>query len=118
MEQIFLNFDATEFDAFESTQEYFAHRSRCLKDDRGNAIKGHYQAAMMDYAPSQWSSKLNEGNNTCITLNDADKHTELFGDTSWIDYLYWKHVLKKKRNRDQLLELKRQIERELEAAEQ
>ena len=117
MQQIILNFDASEFDAFERTQEFFSHATRTLKDEQGRTVKQCVQAMEVDLAPTQWNQKLNETNNTSVTLNDADKYTEFSGDSRWIEFAYWKHVIKKKKNRTQLLKLKEQIERELEAAE-
>ncbi len=117
MEQITLNFDASEFDAFESVQEYFAHRTRLIKDDTGRAIKLGVQAMEMDMSPSQYSHKLNESNNTMLTLRDAEKHTEIFGDIGWVHFLIFKHILKKKRNREELLKLKAEIDAQLREAD-
>lgn len=114
MEQITLNFDAREFDGFESIREYFSYRTRVTKDETGKVIKQAVQAMEMDYSPSQWSQKVNESNNTTITLNDADRFTETFGDVSWIYFAIQKHIINKKRNRDDLLRLKAEIDRQLQ----
>lgn len=68
----------------------------------------------MDMSPSQWSQKLNEKNNTSVNLNDAERFTELFGDTRWITYLVWKHIIKAKRSKDELIKMREQIERQLQ----
>lgn len=113
MEQITLNFDASEFDGYETAQEFFAHMTCTVKDDAGRIVKQGVQAMELDYSPSQWSHKRTKSNNTAISLEDADKHTEIYGDVSWIYYLIQKHIIKKKRNREQLLRLKAEIERQL-----
>lgn len=115
-QQLLIDYEASEFEGFERTQEFFAYMSRTLRNEKGVIVAQKYQAADMEMSPAQFSQKLNESNNTSITLNDADRHTEIFGDTRWIEYAFWKHVVKRKKNRQKLLELKAQIERELEAA--
>lgn len=109
MEQITLNFDASEFDAFEYADEFFAHTTRTLKDDQGRTIKQAVQAMEMDYSPSQWSQKLNRSNNTAVTLRDADIHAEKFGGTDWICFLYYKHVIKPTREEDVIARLEREL---------
>lgn len=116
MKQITLNFDASEFDGFESAQEFFAHCSRLIRDEDSRVIKQAVQAMEMDYSPSQWSHKLNKSNNTSLTLDDVERHTEIFGDVNWIYFLIQKHIIKPKRNRDQLLKLREEIERQLAEA--
>jgi len=113
MEQIILNFDTSEFDAFDSVQEYFAHSTMLLKDKNGRIVKQCVQAMEMDMSPSQFNQKLHESNNTSLTLRDAERHTEHYGDVGWIHFLIYKHILKKKRNRDELLRLRAQIDAEL-----
>jgi len=113
MEQITLNFDASEFEAFNSVQEFYAHRTFSIRDDQGRVVKQGVQAMEMDYSPSQWSHKINKANNTSLTLEDADRHTDLYGDVAWIYYLIQKHIIKKKRNRDELLLLRAEIDRQL-----
>lgn len=95
MKQITLNFDASEFDGFESIQEFFTNRTRTVRDPDGRVIKQAVQAMQMDYSPSQWSHKLNKSNNTSLTLDDADRHTEIFGDVSWIYYAINKHIIQR-----------------------
>lgn len=112
MEQITLNFDADGYDAFEYADEFFAHATRSLRDEQGRTVKQAVQAMEMDYSPSQWSQKLNRSNNTAVSLRDADIHTEKFGNTDWICFLYYKHVVKPLRG-ESLVE---RLERELAAA--
>lgn len=109
MEQITLNFDASEFDAFEYADDYFAHTTRLLKDENGRPVKQAIQAMEMDYSPTQWSHKLNRSNNTAVTLRDADIHAEKYGGTEWICYLYWKHVVKPAREEDVIARLEREL---------
>lgn len=113
MEQIILNFDASEFDGFDRTQEYFAFRTRTIRDEGGRPVKQCVQAMELDFSPSQWSQKLCESNNTTITLNDADKHTEIFGEVGWIHFLVQKHIINKKQNREALLKLRKEIDAQL-----
>lgn len=113
MEQITINFDASEFEGYESLQEFFAHMTCTVKDEQGRVIKQGVQAMEMDYSPSQWSQKRTESNNTALSLKDADKHTEIYGDVRWIYYAIQKHIIKKKRPREELLLLKAEIERQL-----
>lgn len=114
MEQITLNFDASEFDGYEGIHEFFSHSIKCTRDKDGKTVKQCVQAMEMDYSPSQWSHKTNKSNNTSVTLDDADKHTEIYGNVDWIYFALHKHVIKKKRNREQLLRLKAEIESQLE----
>lgn len=114
MEQITLNFDASEFDGFESLQEFFAHSTFSVKDHDGKSIKQCVQAMEMDMSPSQWAHKRNESNNTAITLNDIELHTEKFGDVRWIYYAITKHIIKSGKNKAELLRLKKEIERQLD----
>lgn len=109
MEQITLNFDATSYDAFEYADEFFAHAARNVKDEEGRVIKQALQAMDMDYSPSQWSQKINRSNNTAVTLRDADIHTEIFGNTEWISFLYYKHVIKPRRGEDRIAMLEREL---------
>lgn len=108
MEQITLNFDASEFDGFEKIEEYFSHRTRAIRDEQGRAVKQAVQAMEMDYSPSQWSHKINRSNNTSVTLEDADRHTEIFGDVSWIYYAVHKHIIQRG-NVDEIEELERRL---------
>lgn len=114
MEQITLNFDASEFEAYEGAQEFFAHSSKMTRDEQGRVVKGGVQAMEMDYSPSQWSHKLNKSNNTSVTLDDADKHTEIYGNTEWIYFLVKKHIIDKKRNLDELIQLRDQLNRQID----
>lgn len=116
-EQITLNFDASEFDGYEKSQEFFKHAAMTTRDSKGEVIKQCVQAMEMDYSPSQWSQKLNKSNNTSVTLDDADKHTDLYGNVSWIYYLIHKHIIKKKRPRAELLRLKAELDAELAGSE-
>jgi hypothetical protein len=109
MEQITLNFDAGEYDAFDYADEFFAHASRSVKDDEGRTVKQAAQAMVMDYSPTQWSQKLNRSNNTAVSLRDADIHTERFGGTDWICFLYYKHVIKPIRGEDVVARLEREL---------
>lgn len=113
MEQITLNFDASEFDGYNTTQEYFAHASRILRDDAGRIVQGQVQAMQMDYSPSHWSQKINKLNNASITLDDADRHTEIYGDVSWIYYLIHRHIIKKRKNLSDLLAARDEINRQI-----
>lgn len=115
MEQIVLNFDATGFEGYESCREYFVHSTHTVKDDQGRRVFQKTIAMEMDYSPSHWSQKLGEAGDSRITLNDAEQYSEKFGDVRWIHYLVYKHIVKKKKNREQLLRLKEEIERELAA---
>jgi hypothetical protein len=117
-QQIVLNFDATGFEGFESTQQFFAYGVRTLKDEEGRPVKQHYQAAELDYSPSQWSQKCNELNGTSVTLNDADRWTEVFGDVRWIYQLVYKHIIAKDRGIEELEMLRDQINRQIAVAKQ
>ncbi|MEO0438582.1 MAG: hypothetical protein AAF098_16910 [Pseudomonadota bacterium] len=108
MNQITISFEASEFDAFANAQEQFRHMTYTIKDEKGETVKNCVQAMRMDYSPSQWSQKINSTNNTCVTIKDAEKHTEIFGETSWIKYLVWKHIIKPQRNRD-IEEMRREL---------
>jgi len=114
--QILLNFDATGFEGFETCREYFAHCSRTLKDEADSPLKQHYQAADLGMSPAQWSQKLNESNNTTVTLNDAEEYTEKFGDVRWINFLVHKHIVLKERNLDELKRLRDQIDAQIAKA--
>jgi hypothetical protein len=116
VKQIVLNFDATGFEGFETCREYFAFGASTLRDEAGLALKKHYQAADMDLAPQQWGNKLNESNNTTITLNDAERYTEKFGDTRWINFLVWKHIVSPKRNIDDLKRLRDELDAQINQA--
>lgn len=116
MEQITLNYDASEFDGFDSTQEFFAHSTFGVKDDTGRNTKQCVQAMEMDMSPSQWAHKRNQSNNTAITLNDIDRHTEIFGDVRWIYYAIQKHIIKTNESKEALLKLRAEIDKKLEAA--
>lgn len=113
MEQITLNFDASEFDGFDSLQEFYAHRTRRIKDRAGSVVKQCVQAMEMDYSPSQWSQKLNKSNNTALTLDDIDRHTELYGDVTWIYYAIHRHIIRGQKSREELLQLRAEIDRQL-----
>ena len=113
MEQIVLNFDASEFDGYETCREYLQKCTHNLKDDHGRTVYQKVIAMELNYAPSQWSQKLSETGDARVTLNDAEKYTSLFGDVNWIHYLVYKHIIKKGRNREALLKLKADIERQL-----
>lgn len=113
MEQITLNFDASEFEGFESLQEFFSYATRSVRDPDGRVVKQCVQAMQMDYSPSQWSQKINRLNNTAVSLDDADRHSELFGDVRWVYFAIQKHIINKKRNRDDLLRLRAEIDRQL-----
>ena len=84
-----------------------------MKDESGQALKKHYQAADLDMSPAQWSQKLNESNNTTITLNDAEAYTEKFGDVRWINFLVYKHIVAPRRNVDELVRLREQLDRQI-----
>lgn len=109
MEQITLNFEAGGFDAFDYADEFFAHEVRAAKDSEGRIVKQAAQAMHMDYSPTQWSQKLNRSNNTAISLRDADEHTEKFGCTEWITFLYYKHVIRPRRGEDRIAQLEREL---------
>ena len=112
-EQITLNFDASEFEAFEGIHEFFSHGTKTVRDRNGRVIKQGVQAMEMDFSPSQWSQKVNQSNNTCVNLNDADDYTDRYDDVRWIHYAVWKHIIQKAREEDiealerQLAEAKR-----------
>tara|TARA_Y100000310_G_scaffold301563_1_gene338144 strand:- start:625 stop:978 length:354 start_codon:yes stop_codon:yes gene_type:complete len=114
MEQIVLNFDASEFDGFGSCREYLQHATFNLRDSEGGKILQKVIAAELDYSPSQWSQKASESGDARITLNDAELYTEKFGDVSWIHYLVYQHIIKTGRNRDALLKLRAQIDQQLQ----
>ncbi len=116
VQQIVLNFDATGFEGFETCREYFAHCTRTLKNDAGGAISQKYQAADMQMSPAQWSQKVNESNNTSVTLNDAEEYTSIYGDTRWINHLVYKHIILKGRNVDELKRLRDQLDRQIAAS--
>lgn len=104
-EQITINFEATEFEGFDTPSEYFAYITRTLRRN-GLPVQQKYQAADLEMSPSQFSQKVNQSNNTSITLDEAFKHMDIFGDTRLLDYLVFH--LKKKRDRD---EIKAELER-------
>lgn len=116
-QQITLDFDATGFEGFETAREYFGHCSRTLRDSTGMSLKQHYQAADMGMSPPQWSNKLNESNNTTITLNDAEEYTQKFDDTRWINYLVFKHIIQKQRGVDDLVRLRDQLNSQIQKAQ-
>jgi hypothetical protein len=116
VKQIVLNFDATGFEGFTSCRNYLSFCSQTLKDENGAVLKQHYQAADMSMAPSRWSNKLNETNNTTVTLNDAERYTEKFGDVRWINFLVWKHIVSPKRNLDDLKRLRDELDAQIAAA--
>lgn len=113
MEQITLNFDASEFDGYETCREYLSRCSHNLKDDQGRSVYQKTIAMELDYSPSQWSQKISETGDARITLNDAERYAEKFSDVSWIHYLVYKHIIKKGRNRETLLKLRADIDRQL-----
>lgn len=116
MEQIVLNFDSHGFETFESANDYFAFAVAGVKDDKGRTMKQSYVAAEMDLSPSQLSHKLHQRNDTCITLNNAEKYTEAFDDISWIYFLVYKHIVKKRRNIDQLKKLREELDKQIAEA--
>lgn len=116
MEQIVLNFDASEFDGYETCREFFQRCAHTLKDSQGRQVFQKVIAAELDYSPSQWSQKLGEAGDARVTLNDAELYSEKFGDVEWINYLVYKHIIKKGRNRDALLKLREDIDRQLREA--
>lgn len=118
MEQIVLNFDASEFDGYEMCREYLQHCSHTLKDGMGNKVFQKQIAMELDYSPSQWSQKISESGDARVTLNDAEHYTDKFDDVQWIHYLVYKHIIKKGRNRDALLKLREDIDRQLAATAQ
>lgn len=99
-EQIKLDFDSSGFEAFKSTQHFFAHASLTIRDNDGRVITREVQAMEMDRAPSHWNHKCNETNNTSVNLNDADAYTELYGDTRWIHFAVWKHIIQAEKEVD------------------
>lgn len=114
MEQIVLNFDASEFEGYETCREYLAHCTHNLRDQQGRGIYQKTIAMELDYSPSQWSQKLSESGDARITLNDAEAYADQFGDVSWVHYLVYKHIIKKGRNRDALIRMREEIDRQLE----
>lgn len=113
MEQITLNFDASEFDGYGSCREFLQYTTHTIKDDAGRRIFQKAIAMEMDYSPTHWSQKISESGDSRITLNDAETYTEKFNDVRWIYYLIHKHIIKKSRNREELLKLKADIDRQL-----
>jgi hypothetical protein len=113
MEQITLNFDASEFDGYQTCREYLQTCTHKLKDEQGRAVYQKTIAMELDYSPSQWSQKISQSGDARTTLDDAEKYTEHFGDVGWINYLVYKHIIKKNRNRDALLKLRADIDRQL-----
>lgn len=114
-EQVTINFDASGYESFERCQQFFSHQTHRLRDAQGRVVKQAVQAMEMDMSPSQWSQKTNESNNTTVTLNDAEVYTEKFGDTEWINWLFWRHVVNKKNKKEELLRMKEEIEKKLSA---
>lgn len=117
VQQIVLNFDATGFEGFETCREYFAHCTRTLKDEKGMPVKQHYQAADMEMSPAQWSQKLNESNNTTVTINDAEEYTDRFNDVRWINFLVHKHIIEKQRGVDEMVKLRDQLNAQIQKAQ-
>jgi len=115
MEQITLNFDSSEFDGYETAREYLAHCTHLLKDGFGRSVRQKAIAADLDYSPSQWSQKINQSGDARVTLDDVEDYTENFNDVGWIYYLVHKHIIKKHRNREELLKLKAQLDAQLSA---
>lgn len=116
VKQIVLNFDATGFEGYESCRAYFWYCSSTLKEEStGLHLKKHYQAADMDMSPQQWGNKLNDTNNTTITLHDAELYTEKFGDTRWINYLVWKHIVNSGRDIGDLMRMRDELDKQIEA---
>ena len=107
MEQIVINFDSSEFDAFDSTQEFFCHSAMTLRDQTDRAVKQCVQAMELDYSPSQWNQKLHKTNNTAVTLDDADKYTENYGDVRGLYFAIHKHIMRS--GVDEIEELERQL---------
>ena len=116
MEQIVLNFDASKFDGYETCREYLQHCTHGLIDDKGRSVLQKAIAAELDYSPSQWSQKISESGDARVTLTDAELYSDKFGDVDWINYLVYKHIIKKGRNREALLKLRADIDRQLQGA--
>lgn len=114
MEQITLNFNADKFEGYATCREYLQHCTHILKDEKGRPIRQKEIAMELDYSPSQWSQKISQSGDARTTLDDAEDYTDSFNDADWIYYLVHKHIIKKKRNREELLKLKADIERQLE----
>ena len=114
MEQIVLNFDASEFDGYETCREFLSYSTYNLKDREGRTVLQKAIAAELDYSPSQWSQKRSQSGDARITLDDAETYAEKFGDVSWIHYLVYRHIIKKGRNREALLRLREQIDKQLQ----
>lgn len=93
MEQITLQFDASEFESYDTTHEFFQHVTLTTRDEYKRLVKRHAQACALDYAPSQWNHKCNQTNNTSVNLNDLDNFIDEYGDVRIIQYLLWRHVI-------------------------
>lgn len=113
MEQIVLNFDASEFDGYQTAREYLQRCTHVLKDEHGRAVYQKTIAMELDYSPSQWSQKISQAGDARTTIDDGEQYTERFGDVGWIYYLVYKHIIKKGRDRESLLKLRADIDRQL-----
>jgi hypothetical protein len=87
MKQIALNYDASEFDGYESAAEYFAHRSKILKDETGRPVKQAYQAMELDHSPTNWSQKINKLDDKSVSLDMAVTHAKKFKEYGWVYYV-------------------------------
>lgn len=110
MEQVTLNFDASPFDSYGTCREFIQRQVHT----RGVPQKAI--AADMDMGSSQLSRKLTQapGDSARWTQDDTETYIEKTGDIEPIHYLVHKHIIKKSRNREALLKLREEIERQLQ----
>lgn len=109
MKQLTLNYDASLFDSYPSCREYIARQVH------HQAIPQKAIAMDMDYSPSQLTRKLAQADSCRFTLDDLESFMRVTGDVTPVYYLIEKHVTGSK-NREQLLKLKADIERQLAEA--
>lgn len=104
MEQLTINFEAGNVEAFKTCREFVAYRVH----HQGVAQK--VIAADMDYSPSDLTRKLAQSPNDTrrFTLDDLEKFMAVTGDTSPVLYLAEKYLSGKT---DRIAELERELER-------
>ncbi len=113
MKQIALNYDASEFDGYESAADYFAHRSKILKDETGRHIKQPFQAMELDHSPTNWSQKLNKLDGKSVSLDMAALHAKKFKEYGWIYYVIENVILAQDESTQELEKLRAAIDLKL-----
>ncbi len=116
MKQIALNYDASDFDGYESASDYFAYRSRVLKDESGRHVKQPIQAMELDHSPTNWSQKINKLDGKSVSLDMAVIHAKKFREYGWIHYVIETVVLAQDESIQELEKLQSAIAEKLAKA--